>query len=327
MASPMFETLLNRRFIIFTGKGGVGKSTIAAATALASARSGKRTLLLQFATHDKAGQLFGVDSIGEDMVEVEPRLFVVKPTPDRSLREYATMILRSKTAYKLVFENKLMRTFLKALPGMNELLLLGKAFNHERERDARGAHCWDRIIIDAPATGHSIYLFQVPFIIKDAVSSGLMHREVNEMVSLIQDPTRTVVHLITLPEEMPVNETLQLRAEFDARMQIPLGAVIVNGVFPMPFDESTRRALEELREVLPEDGDVLNRLVDAACFRAERCTLQRSYLARLREEMGLPLLEVPFYFVPKIDREVLEDIAERMLRASRKASLTADEHL
>lgn len=329
----MFSSLLNRRFTIFTGKGGVGKSTLATAVALAAARSGKRTLLIQFTAHDMAGGLLEGPEVGDEVVELAPNLYAVKPSSAAAMREYVALILGSggKMAYRLVFENQLIKRFLRAIPGLNELLLLGKAFNHERERDGRGRPVWDRIILDAPATGHSVYLFQIPFVIRDAVSTGLMAREVRDMVSLLQDPQRTVLHLVTLPEEMPVNETLQLRDQLTDTMRIPLGVVIANGVFPRLYDDDERQALEALRKALPEDGDVLDRLVAAGTFRIERCGLQHSYLDRLRNELKLPLLEVPYYFVPSLGRDVIEDIAERVSLAVDNtpidADTTLDEHV
>jgi anion-transporting ArsA/GET3 family ATPase len=319
-------SLLNRRLTIFTGKGGVGKSTVALAAAWAAAKAGKRTLLMQFAAHEKAAQLLGLPEVGDQIQALAPNLYAVKPSAEAAMREYVLLILHSKMAYKAVFENQLVQKFLRVIPGLNELLMLGKAFHHERERDRHDRPVWDRIIIDAPATGHSVYLFQVPFVIRDAISSGLMHREVTEMVNLLQDPRRAVVHLITLPEEMPVNETIQLRHDLVQKMGMPMGSVIVNGVFPSLFDGDQRALLQDLRRALPEDGDVLDRLVAAACFRTDRCDLQRDYIARLAL-IGMPLLELPYFFVPSLSRPQVEDIARRILLAAEDRPLGADDPL
>lgn len=324
------DALLNRRFTIVTGKGGVGKSVLAASLAMAYARAGKRTLLMQFTARDKIGPMLGSRPIGPEIVQLESNLFGVRPTLDEGLKEYVQMKLprfMGDSAYKLVFRNDFVAKFLNALPALNELVMLGKAFNHERERTRSGRPTWDTIVLDAPATGHSMYLFQVPFVIREATPSGPMHREVSDMVSLLQDRRRTVLHLVTLPEEMPVNETIQLKADVTEKLKIPLGTVFCNTVFPRLFDVFEEETLPAIREAVPEDGGVLDRLVAAARFRVDRCHLQRRYVARLHEELGLPLVEIPFFFAPSLDRDIISEIADRIRLAAAGQVLSADEVL
>lgn len=305
--------IYDHRFVIVAGKGGVGKSTAAQAIALASAQAGRRTLLFQYAAQKVGTTALDPDRpVGEDIVPLEKHLYAVRPSTPSAMREYVLMKLRSKTAYKLVFENDLVRKMLGGIPGVTELIWLGKAFNHERERRDDGSPAWDTIVLDPPATGHSLYLFQVPFVIRDAVPSGPFHTEAQAMVDLLQDPERTALHLITLPEEMPTNEVILLRNELRKNIRIPIASLIVNSVFPPLFTDEEERDLHALREIVPETGDVIDRLVAAAIFRTERRALQHEYLERLRDELGLPTIELPHYFRQSLDRSVLEDMARRI---------------
>jgi len=312
MAARTEQPLSDHRFVIVAGKGGVGKSTVAMGLAAAAARKGRRTLLFLYGTQGTQTTPFWDQDIGEEIVELEDNLFAVRPSTETAMREYVMLKIKSATAYRVVFENNLVKKMINGIPGVTELVWLGKAFNHEREKDSDGRPVWDTIVLDPPATGHSLYLFQVPYVIRDAVRSGPFHNETRAMVELLQDRDRTALHLVTLPEEMPANEVIELKRNIDRSMQIPVESLIVNAVFPQIFDETEQMQLDALRSVVPENGDVIDRLVAAGQFRVERRALQDDYLARLRDDMGLPTIEIPYYFVPRLDDPVLADLVGRL---------------
>ncbi|MDX9721473.1 MAG: ArsA-related P-loop ATPase [Myxococcota bacterium] len=316
--------LLNHRFIIVAGKGGVGKSTMAMSLALAAAQSGRRTLLYQYGAQGVGRTPLADRDVGESIVALRPRLYAIRPTTESGMREYAIMKLHSKTAYRIVFENGFIKKLLGAIPALNELIWLGKAFFHERERDAAGQPVWDTIVLDPPATGHSLYMFKVPFVLRDAVPSGPLFEDAQNMVELLQDPSRTALHLVTLPEEMPVNECIQLKAELDAGMRIPMAALLVNGVFPNLFIDD-RALLDSLIQRFHEPSDVIARLLAAARFRMERRALQCHYIQRLRDAISLPLVELPYEFGGQITAASLEGFAERFLKLSKASAPLACE--
>lgn len=321
----MFEPtpLFKHRFLLNSGKGGTGKTTMSVAMAVALAREGRRVLLMQLNVHDRVGALFGKPPVGPEIVELAPRLFAVNTTPPEALREYVLMTLKVKLLYRAVFENRLVARFLRMVPGLPELLMLGKAFHHEREqRDGRAV--WDAVIVDAPATGHGLFLMQIPQVITDALGDGPMVGEARRMMELLRDPERTSVNIITLTEEMPVNETLEYRRQLHEQLHIEVGAIVANGVYPVTFNPVEIRHARELRDAhrLQHHGDGddgLAALLDAALFRDERCALQGAYLERLRRETGRPVLEVPFYFAPTLDRGVIERMATHLLEWDRRA--------
>lgn len=304
------------RFIINTGKGGVGKTVVSAAMAIAFAERGKRVLLMQLNAKDRVGALLGRgQAVGEEIVEVIPGIHCVNTNPAAAMREYALMILKVRALYRAVFENRVVSKLLKVMPGLPELTMLGKAYYHESERDERGRPTWDVVIIDAPATGHGMFLLQIPHVITSALHSGRMARESAEMLALLEDDERTIINLITLPEELPVNETIELRNQIAAEFDVRIGAVIANAVFPRLMSESDIETVRTLLATHGDETDDLGALLGAAVFRDQRCDLQARYLERLRTELELPLVEIPFYFEPTFDRTVVERMGSHLSRA------------
>lgn len=306
--------LFDMRFIVNTGKGGVGKTTMSIAMAHAFARRGKRVLLMQLNAPDKLGRLYGKPPVGGAIVELAPNIWSVNPTPAEAMREYALMILRFSMVYKAVFENRLVARFLRMMPGMPELVMLGKAYYHEKE-EVDGRRVWDVVILDAPATGHGMFLLQIPRVISDALSSGLMAEEARRMLALLTDRRRTMLNIVTLAEEMPVNETIDLKRRLDSEIGIQVGYIIANNIFPRLFDATEERALTELLDSHGTEDDDLGSLLAAGVFRFRRRALQDLHLQRLDKELGLPLVEVPFLFEADLTRDGIVRLADAFTRA------------
>ncbi len=299
--------LFDRRFMLVTGKGGVGKSTVTAILGLLSARAGARTLICELDAHERIAPMLGHPPVGGEVTEIEENLSVVDIRPSMAMEEYALMKLRFRALYRLVFENPLVESLVRFVPGVNDLLMLGKAFNHERETDDAGRPVWDRVIIDAPATGHGITFFRLPKIIRDAVPAGNMHREAADMWALLTDPRRTAVHLVSLPEELPVQETRELHARLADDLGIPLGALVINMLPERPFEGP----LAEAFDGVDEPGDPrLRRLWTAARIRAGRAANAEQHARALRE-MGLPTIELPQRPARALDRAAIDALAER----------------
>jgi anion-transporting ArsA/GET3 family ATPase len=310
--------LFDKRFVINTGKGGVGKTTLSAAIGLAAARRGKRVLVMELNAKDKLARLFGASSVGDEPIEIEENLFAINVTPDAALEEYLLLKLRLKTLYRAVFENRFVRSFLRVIPGLNELVLLGKAWHEENRRDPdTGRPVWDMVVIDAPATGHGVFFLKIPDVIISALRAGPMVDEARRIADLLHDPRRTALNLITLVEEMPVNETIELRQQLRAELKVPLGFVIANAIYPPLFSDEQADQLRALREKIPNNGDHLDRMMEAALFRRGRVELQREYLDRIDREVDLPQLHVPYYFTERFDFQTISRIADQLDRQVR----------
>ena len=313
-------SLYDRNLILFSGKGGVGKTTIASSYALSCARRGQRTLLMELNVRDKVASYFGSQEVGSEIVTVEDNLHAVNVTPDAAMEEYGMMILRMKLVYRAVFENRVVRTFLQAIPGLNDLLMIGKAWHHATETDADGGPVWDTVVVDAPATGHGIFLLQIPSVIMSSISSGHMYREAEKIFSFLTDPQKTALNLVTLAEDMPVNETKMLRDQARQKLEMPIGCVVANGLYPQTFDERERDWIDAAHEGNLSDarGDSdrrdagLTGMINAAAFHQQRIDMQRHYMDEIERSFDAPIARVPFYFEDRITFPVIESIAEHL---------------
>src|SRR5258708_26502360 len=207
MAEP---ALLDRRLVIVTGKGGSGKSTLSAALALASARLGKKTLVGEVVARERVSELFGRPPSGTQIRRLLPNLYSVHVRPREAMREYALMTLKYETLYKLAFENAAARYFLAAAPSLAEIVMLGKVWWHATYDMDRGRPRWDLVVLDAPATGHGLTFLNVPSVFLRLVRDGPLARPMPGMQSRLADPQRCGVCIVTLPEEMPANEAIEL---------------------------------------------------------------------------------------------------------------------
>ncbi len=297
--SSVVEELTDKRLIVVTGKGGVGKSTLAAALALQSARDGQRTLVCEVNSKERISQLLGHSLVGPEITALERNLWAVNAQPHEAMREYALMRLKFESVYNVVFENRVVRYFLRFIPSLQELVLLGKILYHAREKRSDGTWRFERIIIDAPATGHAITFFSVPQVIIDTVPPGAMSEDASWMRDLLVDPQMTAVVLVSLPEELPVNETIELREALTSKVKMNSALVVLNGFVSPRFDGS------DVKEELPQA------LKEVAQHHQARAALSASSATRLKT-LGLPLITVPRLFVADFTRQAVEEVAQHL---------------
>lgn len=282
--------LLSRRVVLVTGKGGVGKTTVAAALACASAATGRRTLLVELGGARRAPEIWGRPGRGYTAAPMAPNVDTLSVTSDEAIEDYILQQIRVKALYNLVFRNRVMGPFLDAVPGLHDLVQLGKVFDLERET-RRGRRAWDLIVVDAPATGHGLTLLSSPSVMMDLTVAGPFHEGAKLVRDLFADPARTALVLVTLPEEMPLNETVGLYSQLDAT-QGQVALCVLNEVHPEPFPDLERwsQALPHLR------GQGCDDAVDFADRAVRRALRQREARARLAQAVPVPLLELPYLF-------------------------------
>jgi anion-transporting ArsA/GET3 family ATPase len=283
----------SRRFLIVAGKGGVGKTTVCAAEAMALAAHGKRVLIAMCNARERLSTMFGSDLIGCDVSLVAKNIWAVNMTPDKALEEYGLMTLKVRALYKAVFDNRYTKSFFRAVPGIHDWSMLGKAWWHTTEKSEDGSLRYDVVLLDAPATGHGLDMLRVPKVIVDIVPPGLLRRDAERAWAMFQDPVQSGVVLVTLPEEMPTTETIELAAALRDELHLPLDRVIVNGVLPPLFSREEQEALAALGPLGTGPGDVA---LGAGRERAAREAMQAQCLSRLSSALGgtapayLPLL-------------------------------------
>jgi anion-transporting ArsA/GET3 family ATPase len=280
-------SLLDRRFSYVTGKGGVGKTTVAAALAYGMSRRGKRVLLaVTECEHPKA--LLPNVRFGSRPSAVDPNLWVVHITPEEAIDEYGQLLIRQDTARRALFNNRYVQGFLAAVPGLYQWAVLGKAWYHATELEG-GRPRFDGVVFDAPATGHGFEMLRVPKVVTEVAPGGALRRDAELAWQMFQDPARSGVVLVTLPEELPTNETLELGGRIDRELQLPISAVLVNKCHELLFDADERQALEALRPALGDADAALARGVAKAAREREQLeSLER--LAVLKR----PIVELPF---------------------------------
>ncbi|MBS2013270.1 MAG: ArsA family ATPase [Deltaproteobacteria bacterium] len=306
----MASGLESKRFLIVTGKGGVGKTTVCAAEALALAAKGKRVLVCMCNAKERLSAMMGSELIGPEIMNVAPNVWAVNMDPELALAEYGMMALHSKTLFKLLFDNKYVRTFFRAVPGMQEWTLLGKAWFHTTETLEDGGNRFDVVILDAPATGHGLDMLRVPKIILDVVPPGLLRRDAERAWKMFQDPTMCAVVLVTLPEEMPTTETIELAHALRDELRLPIGKIVVNCVLPPLFSKAERAAIEA---VGPLVGDTPSEVAIAAGRgRSSRERIQAESLHRLSEELPVPPSFLPQLFEDAARPSAIKELAKRM---------------
>jgi anion-transporting ArsA/GET3 family ATPase len=301
--------LLDRRLLVVTGKGGVGKSTVSAALALLASRAGKRVLVCEVNAQERVAPMLGAPPSGPETREVLPNLFTVNVAPREAMREYGLMVLRFRSIYDAVFENRVVRFFLRAIPSLAELVMLGKVL-HEVRVEERGRPRWDLVVLDAPATGHAVQLLRTPAALLDTVPPGPLRRDAEWMHALLVDPVTTALSIVTLPEEMPVNEAIDLDAQVRGVLGMPRGALVVNAMPDTRFTAGERARLAALEG----EGPPLGPAARAARVQAIRAEQASRYLARAQAALDLPTLIVPLLARDAWDRGAVETVAAELSR-------------
>jgi anion-transporting ArsA/GET3 family ATPase len=313
--------LLDRRLLFFTGKGGVGKSTVTAATALLAAERGKRVLLVEVDSKGNLTALFERPPAGFDPVEVHPGIHAMQMRTEASLREYLKLNMRVPVIGRLGPLASMLEFVATAAPGVKEILTVGKVCWEVRESIERRAD-WDLVIVDAAATGHVIAQLDSPRAIRELVQVGPVRAQTEWMAQLLADPAVTALNLVTSPEEMPVSETIDLVAAARERLDVPLGMVVVNRVLPEPFtraDEPIFAALRGPAAAAALDGAVgtgVEAVLDAAGLASAMRRSSAVHLAELREVIDLPLVYLPYLFVRdhglRVTRMVADALADEI---------------
>lgn len=301
----------DRRLVLVLGKGGVGRSTVAAALAGANAARGKKTLLYEVNANDRFGSYFDRPAVGTNLVEIAPNLGAVNATPQSALAEYGLMILKFQKVYEVIFENRVTRAFLRAIPGLDEYSLLGKAWYHTTAT-ARGKQVWDTVVFDMPASGHALAMLRIPWVITDTVPEGPLTRDARTIAALLRDPARTMAIIVTLAEEMPVNETVELEAHLTA-LGITVQHVICNQVYPEHFPDGA--PIGKILDALAGPAALaspVREIVQHALLSRDRRRLNTRYLAELASRVSAPVLELPMVFAPVLGPQAIRELGQRL---------------
>jgi anion-transporting ArsA/GET3 family ATPase len=291
--------LLDHKLLFVTGKGGVGKTTVAAALALLAAERGKRTLVCEVDAKGNLADFVETGPTGFDEREIAPRLFAMSMDTEASLKQYLNLQLKLPLVARVGPLARIFEFVAAAAPGVREIVTVGKLAWEVRERH------YDLVVVDAAASGHIIGQLAAPQAINELVQVGLVRQQTGWILDILGDAGTTGLLIVATPEEMPVNETIELAHRVEQETNVDLVGVVVNRVLPELFGRGEEEVFNRLADIEHHDameaalGSDPRPILDAARLAVTLRRTRAAHLDRLRESLppSLPMLYVPYLFV------------------------------
>ncbi|MGH9124920.1 MAG: ArsA family ATPase [Acidimicrobiales bacterium] len=298
MAPSDSPNLLGRKLIFVTGKGGVGKTAVTAALGLMAAERGLRVLVCEVDAKGNLPDFYETGPTSFDERELLPNLWAMSMDTEASLKQYLSIQLKLGLVARVGPLARMFDFVATAAPGVKEIVTVGKLCWEVRERH------YDLVVVDAAPTGHIVGQLAAPQAINGLIQVGPVRQQTGWMLDILGDPKTTGAVIVTTPEEMPVNETIELQGRLRSETNVELAAVIVNRVLPELFGRSEEQVFERLWEPdvseLLDDalGGPVDTLLDGARMAVTLRRTRTEHLERLREHLdpGVPTLYLPYLF-------------------------------
>ncbi|MBW2417030.1 MAG: hypothetical protein JRH19_00710 [Deltaproteobacteria bacterium] len=292
-------SLLERRLVIVTGKGGTGKTTVSAALALMAARDGRRVAVTEVGRDEHLRALLapGSPPVGYAGRELQPGLTVFHIDPFEALAEYLGLQIGMRGLVNRGLRNPVFRQLMEGSPGWRELITLGKIWHLQQLEDARGKRLYDLVVVDAPATGHGVTFLDVPRVVRSAVRAGPLSRHSGLVETMILDQANSLLLPVALAEELPARETATLVSRVRDEIGMAIDRVVVNAVARAPFPPEMSDLPAKLAALPPETptGGLppVAVLAECASVRRSRYELNRDYVGQIARDCSLPVVQLP----------------------------------
>jgi len=305
-------TLLDRRLLFVSGKGGVGKSTVAAAVALFAAERGKRVLVCEADAKGNLADFYETGPLRFAEREVQPGLWAMAMDTEASLKQYLSLQMKLPLVARIGPIARMFEFIAVAGPGVKEIVTIGKFCWEVRERH------YDLVVVDAAPTGHIVGQLASPQAINELVQVGLVRNQTQWMLDILGDPAQTGLVIVATPEEMPVAETIELSSRVRTETNVDLAAVVVNRVLPELFGRGEEEVFDRLaydRQLLSERlGGDAGPLLDAAELAVRLRRTRAEHLEHLRDgiDPAIPLLYVPYVFLKDHGLRATHMVAEAL---------------
>lgn len=320
--------LLDRRLVVVSGKGGVGKTIISSALGLIASSQGKNVLLVKMDDQGRTAQLFGVPELADRVTPLRESVSGIQLDPATIVADYFHRQLRIRRLVQHIMQSRLFQNWFRVSPAIKEMICLGKVWDLVEERSWwRQTPVWDLVIFDAPATGHGLGLLALPEQ-ASRLLMGPMRTNALGVQAMLENPRTTSLLIVTLPEEMPVNEAIHFHDEARAKLGVHLAGVVLNQVYPERLGEDALARADEvlagegaeraLATLLGEGRDpALGRAAvrEAASYSHDRRAMTERYREQLRAAIDLPLYEVPHVFAEAFGLSELERVSRELARA------------
>ncbi len=318
------DEFLDPTILIVSGKGGVGKTTVAASLALVAARQGRKVCVVEVDQKGTLTKLLGGREATYEPKELTPGVWGANITAEKSLAEYLEVQYHMKRISKVFTSTHFVDYIATAAPGLEDILILGKIWFLEKGRNTE--HNFDTIIVDAPAAGHMLTFLSAPMGLSDAVRVGPIKRQSEWLVDMLRDPARSRIHLVTLPEEMPVSETLETADALNNKVGVATGCIFANAAYRPLLDDTEKALFDQIAEDgsidelcaaadrvgISLDGRDLDALNGYASFLESRRAIQKKHLATLKKGAHEAIVDLPFLFSAGLSLPDIESLADRI---------------
>ncbi|RJP90539.1 MAG: hypothetical protein C4518_08845 [Desulfobacteraceae bacterium] len=307
------RSLFSRRVVFVLGKGGAGKTTATIALGMAAQRMNKRALMVETGDSDALGSLCLNQILSEIPQQISPFLWGARVDPKAELEAYIRAHVGSGFIARKIIRSRLFSYLIDATPGLKEVMSLGCIWRLEQEKNEQSESRFDLIIVDAPGTGHAMSLLRLPDQLIRMIRVGPVANQIRELQRLLKNPQKTCLVLVTLPEELPVNEAMEFYAVADDELEMPVAVTLMNCVYPSDFSEAESKTIDFFKENPDSSGRAF---LDSALRLIRRRRIQQKYIDQIQAKTLGRMKEIPFYFTNDLTLKDIDALSRQLIPPS-----------